>query len=89
MLENLGSTQMLNFAPKIKVGEFEFRETELRNPMFITLLALAIDPTPTQENLLNKSGVVIVDANKKQVWPREIKPLYEEIKDDSTENDGE
>lgn len=56
--------------PKVKFKDFEFFADDFKNPMFLMLLCIALDPTIVQEEVLNASGIIIKDANDKTIWPR-------------------
>lgn len=68
---------------KFEVGGFEFDSIALQNNPFLMMMALiCIDPTPLQEELLEKAEVTFVDINNKQIFPK----IEEEEFDDEIDN---
>jgi len=54
----------------LKIGEFEVDRHGISDNQ-ILLLAIAVDPTPKQKQVLDAFGIVIYDVNGKKIYPRE------------------
>lgn len=57
----------------LKIGEFEVDRHGMSD-MQILLLALAIDPTEKQKQVLDAFDIKIFDYNGKSIYPREKEP---------------
>lgn len=66
-------------AEVIEVNGFSFNVAALQNnPIELIMGLISIDPTPLQEEMMNKVGLVLKDINGNQIFPREEE---EEIED--------
>jgi len=70
-----GSEHIFGEASRVfEFDGFEFSEKDfIMNPILMLGTVLAADPTPGQKRMLDLSGIVMVDKNGKQFFPREEK----------------
>lgn len=52
----------------LKIGQFEVDRHAITDQQ-ILLLAIAIDPTPKQKEVLDAFGIKIYDSNGKSIYP--------------------
>jgi len=71
MSEIIGVDGKILNEKKFEVNGFEFDAIALQNNPFLMMMAvICIDPTPLQEEFLEKAEVTFVDINNKQIFPK-------------------